>query len=80
MHAYDKLYINGEWVPSKGTKTISVTDSSTEEVIATIPEGTAADVDAAVTAARTAFPAWSELPKEKRAEYLALWQGLKAAQ
>ena len=70
MHAYEKLYINGQWVPSTGTKSISVTDSSTEEVIATVPEGTAADVDAAVTAARAAFPAWSELPKEERAAYL----------
>jgi acyl-CoA reductase-like NAD-dependent aldehyde dehydrogenase len=70
MHTYDKLYINGKWVPSSGTKTISVTDSSTEEVIATVPEGTAVDVDAAVAAARAAFPAWSELPKEERAEYL----------
>ena len=70
MHAYEKLYINGQWVPSSGTKSISVTDSSTEEVIATVPEGTATDVDAAVTAARAAFPAWSELPKEERAAYL----------
>lgn len=70
MHTYDKLYINGKWVPSSGTKTISVTDSATEEVIATVPEGTVADVDAAVVAARAAFPAWSELPKEERAAYL----------
>ncbi len=70
MHAYDKLYINGKWVPSSGTGTLSVTNSSTEEAIATVPEGTAADVDAAVAAARAAFPAWSELPKEERAAYL----------
>ena len=43
MTAYEKLYINGQWVPSTGTDTLSVTDSATEEVIATIPEGTAAD-------------------------------------
>ena len=70
MHAYEQLYINGQWVPSGGTDTLSVTDSATEEVIATIPEGTAADVDAAVSAARAAFPAWSELRKEERAAYL----------
>ncbi|MBI4883997.1 MAG: aldehyde dehydrogenase family protein [Actinobacteria bacterium] len=70
MHAYQQLYINGKWVPSGGAGTIAVTDSGTEEVIATVPEGVAADVDAAVKAARAAFPAWSELPKEKRAEYL----------
>ena len=70
MTAYEKLYINGQWVPSSGTDTLSVTDSATEEVIATIPEGTAADVDAAVAAAKAAFPAWSALPKEERAAYL----------
>ena len=43
MTAYEKLYINGQWMPSSGTDTLSVTDSATEEVIATIPEGTAAD-------------------------------------
>ncbi len=70
MHAYETLYINGKWVPSAGTKSISVTDATTEEIIATIPEGTAADVDAAVKAARAAFPAWSGLAKEERAAYL----------
>jgi len=79
MTAYDKLYINGQWVPSTGTDTLSVTDSATEEVIATIPEGTAADVDAAVAAAKAAFSAWSELPKEERAAYLMkIHAGLEA--
>ena len=79
MTAYDKLYINGQWVPSSGTDTLSVTDSATEEVIATIPEGTAADVDAAVAAAKAAFPAWSELPKAERAAYLMkIHAGLEA--
>jgi len=53
-----KIFVNGAWVPSAGTGTLSVTDSATEEVIATIPSGTAADVDAAVAAAKAAFPAW----------------------
>ena len=70
MRAYDKLYINGQWVTSAGTGTLSVHDSATEEVIATIPDGATSDVDAAVAAAKAAFPAWSTLPKEARAEYL----------
>ena len=41
MHAYDKVFINGQWVASAGTGTLSVTNSATEEVIATVPEGTA---------------------------------------
>ena len=65
MHAYENLFINGKWVPSGGTGTHEVTDAATEEVIATIPEGNAADVDAAVSAARAAFPAWSELRRTR---------------
>ena len=79
MHAYDKIYINGAWVASAGTGTLSVNDSATEEVIATIPDGTAADVDAAVAAAKAAFPAWSALSKEERAGYLMkIHAGLEA--
>ncbi len=79
MRTYNQIYINGEWVASSGTGTLSVTDSATEEVIATIPDGSAGDVDAAVSAARAAFPAWSALPKEERAEYLRkIHAGLEA--
>ena len=79
MQAYEQLYINGEWVKSGGTDTLSVTDSATEDVIATIPDGTAGDVDAAVAAAKAAFPGWSALPKEQRADYLMkIHAGLEA--
>jgi acyl-CoA reductase-like NAD-dependent aldehyde dehydrogenase len=44
MTTYDKIYINGQWIASEGTSTISVFDSLTEQVMATIPEGTAGDV------------------------------------
>jgi len=40
MDVRDKIYINGSWVPSSGTGTLEVIDSTTEEVMATIPEGT----------------------------------------
>ena len=40
--AYDKLYINGAWASSTSTDTLEVVDSVTEEVMATIPSGTAA--------------------------------------
>src|SRR5262245_54996295 len=53
----DRLYINGAWVPSTGTGTIEVTNSTTEAVMGRIPEGTPEDVDMAVKAARAAFPA-----------------------
>ncbi len=70
MTTYDKIYINGQWVASEGTKTISVFDSITEQVMATIPEGTAGDVNKAAAAAKAAFASWSTLPKADRAKYL----------
>ena len=70
MTVYDKIYIGGAWVPSKGTGSIDVIDSITEEVMATIPAGNAADVDAAVQAARAAFETWSATSAEERAKYL----------
>jgi acyl-CoA reductase-like NAD-dependent aldehyde dehydrogenase len=66
----DRLYIGGEWVPSIGTGTIDVIDSTTEEVMGSIPEGSTKDVDLAVAAARAAFPAWSATPVDKRTELL----------
>ena len=79
MLTYDKIYIDGNWVPSEGRGVLEVTNSATEEIIATIPDGTAGDVDKAVAAARAAFDGWSNLPKEKRAEYLMkIHAGLEA--
>lgn len=79
MITYDKIYIDGAWVPSEGTGVLEVTNSATEEVIATIPDGTVGDVDKAVAAARAAFEGWSTLPKEKRADYLMkIHAGLEA--
>jgi acyl-CoA reductase-like NAD-dependent aldehyde dehydrogenase len=70
MKVLDNFYIDGAWVPSTGTGTMEVTDSATEEVIATVPAGTAADVDAAVAAAKAAFTTWSTTPVDIRAKYL----------
>jgi acyl-CoA reductase-like NAD-dependent aldehyde dehydrogenase len=79
MRAYEQLYINGQWVASAGTGSLSVHDSATEEVIATVPEGAPSDVQAAVAAAKAAFPAWNALSKEERAAYLMkIHAGLEA--
>ena len=75
----EQLYINGAWVPSTGSGTIEVVNPATEEVLGTIPEGTAADVDAAVAAAKAAFPAWSRTSVDERAKILSrLQEGLTA--
>src|SRR5208283_5041961 len=57
MHNYERttLFIDGQWVTPAGTDAIEVIDPSTEKAIGSAPGGTAADVDAAVAAARRAF-------------------------
>jgi len=66
----DELYIGGKWVPSSGSGTIDVIDSTTEQVIGTVPDGSVDDVDRAVAAARAAFPSWSATPVADRTAVL----------
>jgi betaine-aldehyde dehydrogenase len=54
MNRY-RMYIGGEFVESRSNRWIPVHDPSTEEVIAEVPDASAADVDFAVTTARSAF-------------------------
>ncbi len=70
MRVCDKLYINGAWVASTGTGRIDVINAATEEVMGATPDGTPADVDAAVAAARAAFHPWSQTTPAARAEYI----------
>ncbi len=79
MEIREKLYMDGRWVPGAGTGMIDVICGSTEEVMARIPEGNAADVDAAVRSARAAFEGWAATPIAERAAFLQTIQGgLKA--
>jgi acyl-CoA reductase-like NAD-dependent aldehyde dehydrogenase len=76
---YDKLYIDGQWVPSVGTATIEVTNPSTEEVFGHVPEGTPVDVDRAVAAAKQAFETWGFTEKDERRKIIqGLAEGLAA--
>jgi aldehyde dehydrogenase (NAD+) len=70
MENRDTLYIEGAWVAPSSDKTIAVENPTSEELLATVPAGTSADVDRAVAAARAAFPAWSQTTVGERAEYL----------
>lgn len=73
MQKRDQIYIDGQWVASDGDGSIDVINPSNEEVIGSVPAGTAVDVDAAVAAARAAFDGWAATPLEDR---LALIEGL----
>ncbi|MEM9683132.1 MAG: aldehyde dehydrogenase family protein [Pseudomonadota bacterium] len=61
-----KFYINGEWVAPRDGRTVPVINPSTEEPVETISLGGQADTDAAVAAAKAAFPSWSTSSKEER--------------
>ena len=63
--------IGGEWVDARSGATFtSLSPANREDVVGEFPASGAADVDAAVEAARRAFPAWSLLPAPKRGEIL----------
>jgi acyl-CoA reductase-like NAD-dependent aldehyde dehydrogenase len=79
MFHSDKIYVDGAWIPSTGTGTIDVIGAYSEEVIGTVPEGTAEDVDKAVRAARNAFTEWSQTSVEDRGKFLQrIAEGLTA--
>ena len=63
-------YINGQWVAPNSAAAMDVINPSTEEVCATIAIGDQADTDAAVAAAKAAFPAWSQTDKADRVALL----------
>lgn len=68
---HNRFYIGGEWVdPAPGHATHDVINASTEDVIATVPLGTTADVDRAVAAARKGFEVWSQADLKTRSEAL----------
>jgi aldehyde dehydrogenase (NAD+) len=71
MRALLKFYIDGRWVDPLEPHPLEVIDPSTEEPVARISLGSAADVDKAVAAARRAFETWQYSSREERMDYLA---------
>jgi aminobutyraldehyde dehydrogenase len=65
-----KNLIGGEWVDSVDGGTMDVLNPATGETIAEVPRATAADVDRAVQAAKTALAEWLETTPGERAELL----------
>lgn len=69
------MYIDGEWVDAASGRTFEVTNPATGEVIGTVPDGGAADAEAAVAAADAAFGAWASTTAYERSELLyKAWQ------
>ncbi|MFF7313525.1 aldehyde dehydrogenase family protein [Streptomyces sp. NPDC008137] len=79
MKAHDGMYIGGAWRPAAGQDVIEVVNPVDEQVIGTVPAGTAEDVDTAVRAARAALAEWAATPPAERAARLAALRDVLAA-
>jgi betaine-aldehyde dehydrogenase len=73
MRTFDRLHIGGEWVQPTGGSVFEVVNPATEEVIGSAPEGTEADMDRAVEAARAALTdgPWATMSATDRADVMA---------
>ena len=65
-----QLHIDGEWRPASGEATLDVINPANGEHLAAIAEASEADVDAAVEAARKAFPGWARTSVQERSRIL----------
>jgi len=70
MIARDAIYVNGKWVPASGDGRIEVVNPATEQTIGSVHVGTKEDVNAAISAARSAFSSWSKSSISDRQGYL----------
>ncbi len=71
-----KLLINGEFVESSSTQWQDVINPATQQVLARVPMATAAEVAAAVGAAKSAFTSWRKTPIGARARIFLKYQQL----
>ncbi|WP_322845816.1 CoA-acylating methylmalonate-semialdehyde dehydrogenase [Pseudomonas sp. B33.4] len=71
-----KLLINGEWVESQTTEWHDIVNPATQQVLAKVPFATAAEVDAAVSAAQRAFQTWKLTPIGARMRIMLKLQAL----
>ncbi len=65
-----KMWIDGAWCDSDSGQVAEVADPASEEILDTAPQGTPADIERAVAAARAAFPAWQQTTAVERANLL----------
>jgi malonate-semialdehyde dehydrogenase (acetylating)/methylmalonate-semialdehyde dehydrogenase len=70
------LLIGGAWRASAAERSAPVLDPTHGSELARVPFVTAAEIDAAVDAARRAFPAWREVPVTERAQVMFRYKRL----
>ena len=66
----EQLLIGGKWVDAGGGKRFDVTNPATGEVVGSVPNGSASDVQAAIAAAAAALDDWKAMPAIARARIL----------
>src|SRR5947207_1099939 len=71
-----EMLIGGEWRAGSAHQELDVVNPATEETVASVPAGSADDVELAVATAKRAFPEWSRTDVEQRAAILAKAAGL----
>ncbi|WP_426160324.1 CoA-acylating methylmalonate-semialdehyde dehydrogenase [Pseudomonas sp. TSRC2-2] len=71
-----KLLIDGEWVESQTSEWHDIVNPATQQVLAKVPFATAAEVDAAVSAAQRAFQTWKLTPIGARMRIMLKLQAL----
>ena len=62
-----QLYVGGKFIEPHSKKRFATVNPATEAILSNIADGDAADVDAAVSAARKALKPWGKLPASERA-------------
>ena len=79
-HDRDAFFIDGGWAAPATSDTLEVISPHSEQVVATVPEGSPADIDAAVAAARAAFDAgpWPRMSPQERIDVVQAFSGLYA--
>jgi succinate-semialdehyde dehydrogenase / glutarate-semialdehyde dehydrogenase len=71
--------IGAEWREAIDGRRLDVIDPATDDVFASVPDGSAADARAAVDAAHAAFPTWRAVPAKQRAQIIKRWNDLVMA-
>jgi aldehyde dehydrogenase (NAD+) len=79
-HDRDAFFIDGGWAAPAGSDVLEVVSPHSEEVVARVPEGSPADIDAAVAAARAAFDSgpWPRMSPAERIEVVQQFSHLYA--
>lgn len=64
------LFINGEFKAARSQTTFDTIDPYTGKVICSVARGESSDIDAAVSAAQSAFQGWKDTPSQQRGRLL----------